>query len=375
MNLLKQKEGFDKTDRYFMAIALSEAKKGLGRTAPNPCVGAVIVRNGEEVSRGYHKKAGTPHAEVHALNGAGDKACGATAYVTLEPCNHTGRTPPCSHALAAAGIKRVVVGMTDPNPLVSGSGNQYLIDHGIEVITGVLEDECRELNLPFIKHITTGTPFVIMKAGMSLDGKLSYQKGVPGKMTGAESLARLHMLRDSVDAILIGRGTLLADNPSLTTRASTGGRDPVRVVLDSSLQISPDSKILHLDSEAKTMLICAKQADSQKVKMLSSLKNVQVHRVKQQQGGGLDLESILHLLGKTGICSLLVEGGAEVHTSFLKHGLVDRVMLFMAPLFAGTSGTGLLCDFIVSNRQAAPMLHNVIYTPLGDDILIQGDIA
>ena len=375
MNLLKQKEGFDKIDRHFMAIALREAKKGLGRTAPNPCVGAVIVRNGDEISRGYHKKAGTPHAEVHALNRAGNKARGATAYVTLEPCNHTGRTPPCSHALAAAGIKRVVVGLTDPNPQVSGSGNQYLCDQGIEVVTGVLEDECQELNLPFIKHITTGTPFVVMKAGMSLDGKLSYQKGVPGKMTGKKSLAKLHNLRDSFDAILVGRGTLLADNPSLTTRTSTGGRDPVRVVLDSSLQIPLDSKILQLDSKAQTILICTKQADPQKVKMLSELKNVQVHTVKQQQDGGLDLESLLHFLGKTGICSLLVEGGAEVHTSFLKHGLVDRVMLFMAPLFAGTSGTGLLCDFSVSDRQAAPMLHNVIYTPLGDDILIQGDIG
>lgn len=375
MKLPKQKEILESRDREFMALALTEAKKGVGRTAPNPCVGAVIVRDGQEISRGYHKKAGTPHAEIHALERAGESARGATIYVTLEPCNHTGRTPPCSHALAVAGIKRVVVGMTDPNPLVSGSGNQYLREQGIEVLTGVLEKECLELNLPFIKHITTGTPFVVMKAGMSLDGKLSYQKGIPGKMTGKESLAKLHILRDSFDAILVGRGTLIADNPSLTTRTSEGGKDPVRVILDSSLQIPLDSKILHLDSKAQTIVICAKTADPGKVKLLSDLRNVQVHTVPQQQDGGLDLESLLQFLGKIGICSLLVEGGAKIHTSFLKSGLVDRVMLFMAPLFAGTSGIGLLNDFSVSDRHTAPMLCNVEYTPLGDDILIQGDIV
>ena len=375
MKLPKQKEILESRDREFMALALQEAKKGVGRTAPNPCVGAVIVRDGQEISRGYHKKAGTPHAEIHALERAGESARGATIYVTLEPCNHTGRTPPCSHALAAAGIKRVVVGMTDPNPLVSGSGNQYLREQGIEVLTGVLEKECLELNLPFIKHITTGTPFVVMKAGMSLDGKLSYQKGIPGKMTGKESLAKLHILRDSFDAILVGRGTLIADNPSLTTRTPEGGRDPVRVILDSSLQIPLDSKILHLDSKAQTIVICAKTAEPGKVKLLSDLMNVQVHTVPQQQDGGLDLESLLQFLGKLGICSLLIEGGAKIHTSFLKRGLVDRVMLFMAPLFAGTSGIGLLNNFSVSDRQTAPMLCNVNYTPLGDDILIQGDIV
>jgi diaminohydroxyphosphoribosylaminopyrimidine deaminase/5-amino-6-(5-phosphoribosylamino)uracil reductase len=374
MNPLRTKVGFNKTDKEFMDLALTEAKKGLGRTAPNPCVGAVIVRDGQEISRGYHKKAGTPHAEIHALKKAGGNARGATIYVTLEPCNHTGRTPPCSHALVAAGIKRVVVGMTDPNPLVSGSGNQYLRDHGIEVVSGVLEKECVQLNLPFIKHITTGTPFVVMKAGISLDGKISYQKGIPGQITGKESLAKLHVLRDSFDAILVGRGTLLADDPSLTTRIPAGGRDPVRVILDSSLQIPLDSRVLHLDSRAQTIIVCAKQADRKKVKLLSGLKNVQVHSVARRQDGGLDLESILQFLGKLGVCSLLVEGGAEIHASFLKCGLVDRVMLFMAPLFAGTDGTGLLSNYSVSARQTAPMLHNVSYTPLGDDILIQGDV-
>lgn len=375
MSLPEGDHSLRSSDIKFMALALEEAKKGVGRTAPNPCVGAVIVRDGKEISRGYHQKAGGPHAEIHALQNAGDKARGATMYVTLEPCNHTGRTPPCSHAVARAGIKRVVVGMTDPNPLVSGSGNSYLQDRGVEVLSGILEDECRELNLPFLKHITSGTPFVIMKAGMSLDGKLSYQKGVPGKMTGKESHAKLHSLRNSFDAILVGRKTLLADDPSLTTRLPEGGRDPVRVILDSSLQIPLDAKILHLESKAPTYLLCTNTADPAKIKRLSAMENVQVHVAEQQEGGGVHLKSCLRFLGEQGICSLLVEGGARIHTSFIRQGLVDRVMLFVAPLFAGSAGSSLLEDFSVSNRDTAPALRNVSYTPLGDDILIQGDLS
>lgn len=362
-------------DKSFMEIALAEARKGIGRTSPNPCVGAVVVRDGKEVSRGYHKKAGTPHAEIHALNGAGDRARGATMYVTLEPCNHTGRTPPCSHAVVSAGIKRVVVGMTDPNPLVSGSGINYLQDHGVAVVSGVLEQDCRELNLPFLKHITTGMPFVIMKAGISLDGKLSYQNGVPGKMTGQESLRKVHELRNSVDAILIGSGTQLADNPSLTTRLDDDGKDPLRVILDSSLRISPDAKILHLQSQASTLIICSEGADPNKVELLSLKDNVEVHQLEQDRNRRISLQALLHFLGKQGVCSLLVEGGSEIHSSFLRQGMVDRVMLFVAPLFAGSSGNSLFTNFAVAERGAAPMLQNVQYTRCGDDLLVQGDLG
>ncbi len=358
-----------------MELALSEARKGVGRTSPNPCVGAVIVSGDQEISRGYHKKAGTPHAEIHALTKAGVKAQGTTMYVTLEPCNHTGRTPPCSHAVVKAGIKRVVVGMTDPNPLVSGTGNDYLRDHGVEVVSGVLENKCRELNLPFLKYITTGMPFVIMKAGLSLDGKLSYQKGIPGKMTGQESLLKLHELRDTVDAILIGSGTQLADNPSLTTRLRDDGKDPLRIVLDSSLRIASDAKILHLESQASTYIVCSKAADSEKVTLLSRMDNIQVQVLEQDQDGRISLEALLHFLGKLGICSLLVEGGSEIHSSFLRQGMVDRVMLFVAPLFAGSAGNSLLTDFSVTEREDAPMLQNVQYIPCGADLLVQGDLC
>ena len=372
--MLPTEEAHPERDIRFMRLALREAKKGIGRTSPNPCVGAVIVQGDTEISRGYHKKAGTPHAEIHALRKAGVKASGATMYVTLEPCNHTGLTPPCSHAVAAAGIKRLVVGMEDPNPLVSGSGINYLQERGVAILSGVLEKECVELNRPFLKHISTGRPFVVMKAGMSLDGKLSYQEGKPGRMTGEKSLHKLHGLRNSLDAILIGRGTVIADNPSLTTRLGKRGRDPIRVILDSRLQLSSESKILHLDSSAPTLIFCSSSADVDKRAFLTKLGGVRVQTVATDKDGGLDLDEVLNCLGKLGVCSLLVEGGAAVHSSFLRKGLVDRVMLFVAPLFAGSAGTPLLSEFFVTGREQAPQLKDVRYKRCGDDLLIQGDL-
>jgi diaminohydroxyphosphoribosylaminopyrimidine deaminase/5-amino-6-(5-phosphoribosylamino)uracil reductase len=369
----KPENDFSESDIYHMHLALDQAKKGLGRTSPNPCVGAVIVKDDKIISRGYHKKAGGPHAEINALQKAGDKAAGATIYVTLEPCNHTGRTPPCSHAVVAAGIKRVVVGMKDPNPLVNGGGNAYLIEHGLEVLSCVLEKECIEINRPFIKHIRTGRPFIVMKAGMSLDGKLSYQDGVPGNITGEKSHRHLHSLRNTLDAILIGSGTVIADNPSLTTRFVKDGRDPLRVILDSSLRLSLESKILHLESSAPTIIFCSTSTDKKKQELFSKMNGVLVQTVSHKAGEGLNLDEILMYLGKMGICSLLVEGGAAIHSSFLKNALVDRVMLFVAPLFAGTTGTGLLRDFPVKGRDQALKLKNMVYKQYGDDILIQGD--
>ncbi len=363
------------TDLRFMRLALREARKGLGRTSPNPCVGAVVVQDDSVVSRGYHKKAGTPHAEIHALRKAGGQASGATIYVTLEPCSHTGRTPPCCQAVAAAGIKRVVVGMEDPNPLVRGRGNTYLQDHGIEVLSSVLEQECRELNLPFIKHITSGMPFVVMKAGMSLDGKISYQLGQPGWMTGKNSSKKVHELRNHFDAILVGRGTIVVDDPSLTTRLpGKRGRDPVRVILDSRLQLSLTSKILLLASPAPTLVFCSHSADEEKKDELRSMENVLICGVNCDADGGLNLVEVLAELGRMGICSLLVEGGAAVHGSFLRQGLVDRVFLFMAPLFAGSNGTPLVSGFSVGERAEALTLRDVRYSRCGDDMLIQGDL-
>jgi len=360
-------------DIEYMLEALKEARKGEGRTAPNPCVGAVIVQDGKIIARGYHKKAGTPHAEVHALAAAGAAALGACMYVTLEPCSHTGKTPPCSHAVVEAGIKRVVVGMIDPNPLVAGQGIKYLQANGVEVVTGILEKQCRDINLPFLKHISSGIPFITMKAGISLDGKLCYQKGISGKMTGAASKLEVHAMRNSIDAILIGSGTALVDDPSLTTRLPEEGRDPLRVILDSTLRIPASAKFFHLHSQAATIIYCSKSSSAQKRKRLSAIAGVTVETIKEHRDGGLDLVDVLQRLGKRGVCSVLVEGGANIHSSFLKQGLVDKVVLFIAPVFAGSKGIALLENFSVSDRTNAPELYNVTYSQCGDDLVVRGD--
>lgn len=361
------------TDIAFMRQALREAKKGLGRTSPNPCVGAVIVNNGQVVGKGYHKKAGTPHAEVHALRDAGEKARGATLYVTLEPCSHTGRTPPCCHAVAAAGISRVVVGMTDPNPLVDGSGNSYLRQHGIEVVAGVLEQDCQAINRPFIKYITTGLPLVVMKAGVSLDGKLNYRRGESGWITGSRSVQMVHRLRDGHDAIMVGRSTAAIDNPSLNTRlGKRKGRDPVRVILDSHLALDPDSRPFSVQSTAPAWVFCATDADQRKIFRLREI-GVEVFAV-QSTGSGLDLREVLTILGSRQITSVLVEGGAEVHGALLRERLYDFAYLFIAPLFAGEEGVSLVSGYRADNKVAAVSLVQPTSTRLGDDILVSGQI-
>ena len=359
------------SDIHFMRLALEEAKKGIGRTSPNPCVGAVIVKDGTIVSRGYHEKAGTPHAEVHALAAAGPAAAGATLYVTLEPCCHTGKTPPCAHAVAAAGIRRVVVGMVDPNPLVDGGGNRYLADYGIEVESGVLEDECRTLNEPFIKRILTGTPLVLLKAGVSLDGRLSYTKGKSGWITGPESAQRVHMLRDSYDAILVGSGTVNIDDPSLTTRCSDKkGRDPVRVILDTHLSTSPEAKVYSSQSPAPALVFCSEKAAQLRGNLLRK-NGVEIIRCGCDGSGRIMLSEVLSLLAEKGINSVLVEGGGTVHGAFLQEKLADKDMLFFGPLFAGSGGCSLTQELQITSREGRICLDQPCYTQLGDDLLVE----
>ena len=361
------------TDNLFMKVALREARKGLGRTSPNPCVGAVIVKNGKVIGKGYHKKAGTPHAEIHALRQVGKDAQGATLYVTLEPCSHTGRTPPCCEAVAASGIRRVVVGMVDPNPLVQGRGVQYLISRGIDVLSGILEFECREINQPFIKHITTSQPWVIMKAGMSLDGKITYQGRRTGAITGAESLAVVHQLRDRVDAIMVGVGTVKADDPSLTTRLTFGktGKDPIRVVVDSRLSISENAVVVNQASAAPTWIFCGDEVDSEKVLRLEG-KGTIVFKSACDGKNGVDLHKVLRLLGERGVTSLLVEGGAKIHGAMLRQQLYDYANLFIAPLFVGDSGLPVLTGYGCTDRDMAFKLVDVRYKRLGRDLMVTG---
>ncbi len=366
----------DEWDLRCMRLALKEARKGLGRTSPNPCVGAVVVREQEIIATGYHKKAGTPHAEIHALHKAGALACGATLFVTLEPCNHTGRTPPCTRAIIASGIRRVVVGMNDPNPLVKGGGNQYLQSQGIEVVSGVLEDECRALNRPFIKYITQGLPWVIMKAGMSLDGRISYQSGQRGGMTSADSLRKLHCLRDQVDAILVGKNTVIIDDPALTTRLSQKrGKDPVRVVLDTHLHIPTTVKLLHQTSSAPTLIFCGTEVSAECVARFSNADKVVVHQVACGPDGRVDLRQVLKTLASQGINTVLVEGGAAIHGAFLQQQLVDQVNVFIAPLFAGSSGTAVITGLDIANAENTIRLDDVCYHRLGQDRMVDGIVV
>ena len=359
-------------DLVFMRMALREARRGLGRTSPNPAVGSVVVQDGRVIGSGYHKKAGTPHAEVHALREAGENARGATIYVTLEPCNHTGRTPPCTRAILASGISRVVVGMIDPNPLVAGSGCAFLQSSGIEVRTGVLAEACRELNYPFIKHITTGLPWVIMKAGCSLDGRIAAASGQSGWITCAKSRAEVHRLRNRVDAILIGAGTALADDPSLTTRLQgKKGKDPLRVVLDGRLRLAPGARMLRQPSPAPSWIFCSHQADPDKAMALEKA-GAKIIRVDSGQDGYLDLRQVLRFLGAAQINSLLVEGGSQVHGSFLRAGLVDQVCLFLAPLFLGGDAVPVIDSLGLAGVQEAKRFVTRRIRRFADDVLIDG---
>lgn len=358
-------------DEYYMGIAILEAKKGEGRTSPNPCVGAVIVKNGLIISKGYHKKSGTPHAEVNAINKADESLVGSTIYVTLEPCNHTGKTPPCTEMILENGISRVVVGMTDPNPLVDGSGVAFLKKNGIDVVTGVLLNECEEIIRPFTKYISTGMPWTIMKGGISLDGKINYIKGKRGWITGRESVVEVHKIRDKVDAILVGAETVRVDNPSLTTRnLDSKGKDPIRVIIDTHLRLPLSSNVFNIESEAPAWVFCSKAAS---VVKMSALKNIGVELVTVKgNSDGVDLAQVLKTLGKADICSVLVEGGSRLHGSFLKARLFDSARLFYAPLFAGDDGVSLVTGYSSEDRTSATRLIDVNYKRLGEDMMVSG---
>jgi len=362
-------------DIKYMRLAIDEAKKGLGRTSPNPAVGAVIVKNDRVIGKGYHEKAGLPHAEINALGNAAEDVAGSTIYVTLEPCNHTGKTPPCTHAIVRAGIKRVVVGMVDPNPLVSGAGIRFLEGKGLDVSSGILADECEALNYPFVKFITTGLPWVVMKAGMSLDGRLNYAREERGWITGEKSLAYTHVLRNRFDAIMVGAETVRIDNPSLTTRLGDGtGRDPLRIVVNAQLSLSPELKIFSIKSSAPTWIFHADTVNERRVAEFSALANVRLMPVSSLPDGHLDLREVMQTLGRENICSVLVEGGAKLHGAMLSARLYDYAYLFQAPIFAGDDGVCLCSGLQVRDKSSAPGLACARYEQLGNDQLIQGRV-
>ena len=358
-----------------MRQALELARQGVGRTAPNPAVGSVVVVDGQVVGRGFHPQAGQPHAEIFALRDAGDLCKGADIYVTLEPCSHQGKTGPCCEAIIAAQISRVFVGVEDPNPLVSGRGLERLRSAGIEVTVGVCAQECRHLLAPFVKHITTGKPLVILKAGLTLDGFLATSTGDSQWITNEKSRQHVHHVRDRVDAIMVGVGTVLQDDPRLTTRLSHAGRDPIRIVVDSQLRIPLDATILHLDSSAKTFIATTGLASHDKIGQLKENPTVEV-LVLPCDDNQVDLESLLIKLGEKNIQSVLVEGGAILNRSLFVKKLIDRVMIYLAPkLIGGNDAKGLFAGKGVTKLSEALELKEVRTQNFGDDILFEGEVV
>jgi diaminohydroxyphosphoribosylaminopyrimidine deaminase/5-amino-6-(5-phosphoribosylamino)uracil reductase len=356
-----------------MLQAIELARQAEGRTSPNPPVGALLVRDGQVVGQGFHPKAGEPHAEIFALRDAGEQASGADLYVTLEPCCHHGRTGPCTEALIKAGVQRVFVGTCDPNPDVAGRGLIQLREAGIPVECGLLEDQCRRLIAPFSKHVTTGLPFVILKTAMTLDGQIATRTGDSQWISGAESRTSVHRLRDRVDAIMVGSGTVLADNPRLTTRLPEGGgHNPARIIVDGGLVTPLDAEV-YTESSTQRILITTAGVDDQKINTFRShgVEVIEVTRVK----GCLDLAGAMDALGALGVQTILLEGGSGLNGAMMRAGLVDRVMIFIGPmLFGGDDGHGIFSGPGVERLQDAFQIKDVRVSCLGPDVLVEGEI-
>ncbi len=391
------------SDEKYMQLALQYAAFAKGRTSPNPLVGAVIVKDGRIVGTGWHRKAGTPHAEIHALNMAGELAKGATIYVTLEPCAHQGRTGPCAEALVKAGISRAVVATLDPNPKVSGKGIDILRKAGIDVTVGVCEGEAKRLMEVFLKWIVTGRPFTVWKTAMSLDGKIATSGGESQWITGDEARACGHRLRDEYDAIMVGIGTVLADNPSLTTRLNEGiqkpladgrwvaaaladrnispsGHCPVRIIVDSLARTPLDSRII-TDGKSPVIIAVAPAAPAERIAALRKA-GAEVLMVpadpsvpEEETAAKVNLTRLMEMLGdkNRGITSVLVEGGGTLAFSLLKAGLMDKVHAFVAPmLIGGQEAKGALGGSGFKSLGDAPVLKEVTTEMVGKDIHITG---
>ena len=367
-------------DHIYMKRALSLAARGKGKTNPNPMVGAVIVSQGHVVGEAYHRQAGQPHAEVLALHRAGPRARGGVLYVTLEPCCHSHkRTPPCVPLLIQSGLTRVCVAMADPNPQVSGQGIHMLKRGGLQVSIGVLEDEAQQLNVVYRHWIRTGRPFVIVKGAMTLDGKIATRTGQSKWITGDQARQDVHRVRSQVDVVMVGIGTVLADNPELSARGSKWstkartGRQPVRVVLDSQLRIPFKSKILQWIHEQPTIVCTTVQASPKKIQTLRA-QDVQVW-VLPQKKGRVSLKASLAQLGKEGMSSVLLEGGSTLNASALHEGLVNQVRLYVAPLLmGGQDARSLIGGVSPKTLKQAWRLVNPEFKKIGQDWLLTANI-
>lgn len=358
-------------DVQYMQQALELARGGLGFVSPNPLVGCVLVKDGAVVGRGYHQRFGGPHAEVHALHEAGPQARGAVLYVNLEPCSHMGKTPPCADAVIQAGISRVVVALRDPNPLVAGTGLARLAAAGIVVTVGVCEAAAYKLNEAFIKFITTRRPFVTLKSAITLDGKIATRTGASRWITGELARQEGHRLRHAADAILVGIGTVLQDDPQLTTRLpDQQGANPLRVIVDSTLRVPRQAQVTDVTSDRCTLIVTTARAPVAYSEALRA-RGVEVVYLPAYDDGRVDLEALLRYLGERGVASVLVEGGATLSATLLRRRLIDKVLLFVAPKIIGGDGVSVVGPCGVETMDQVINLRDVVSQRLGNDVLLE----
>ena len=358
------------SDADYMARALAVAERGRGTTSPNPIVGALIVDDeGVVVGRGAHLVAGGPHAEVLALADAGERARGATLYCTLEPCSHTGRTGPCAPKVVAAGIRRAVIAMGDPNPLVSGRGIELLRSHGVEVAVGILEAHARRQNAPFLTRMGRGRPHVTMKVALSADGMVALAGGHATRLTGDVANRRIHRDRAEVDAIAIGSGTLLNDDPLLTARIAYRRRPFIRVIFDRRLRTPPAARVLSTLESGPVIIVTDPDASASQ-EPLVALTRVGASVEAISLDGSTFEDAALRRLTQIGVSSVILEGGPTTHSAFWDRGLVDRVQMYVVPRSIGPDGLG----WWASADQVVAQLEDVRRTRLGADMLIEGDV-
>lgn len=350
--------------KKYMEIALELAEKGRGSVSPNPLVGCVIVKRGKIVGKGFHRKFGEEHAEINAIRAAGKKANNATMYVNLEPCSHWGKTPPCTEKIVEAGIREVIVGMEDPNPLVDGY--KELKFRGLKTKIGILREESRKLNEAYVKFMKTKSPFVIIKLAMSLDGKIATSTGDSKYITSIEARKLVHQIRNEVDAVMVGINTVMRDDPQLDSRL-VSGKNPVKIIVDSTLKIPEKAKLFR--EPGKVIIATTKNASKGKIDKLHQ-KGVTVLVLKPKKGL-VDLKELMKELGKAEISSVMIEGGAELSGSAIKEGIVDKLMIFTAPKLIG-NGKGPIKNLGIKNVSKAIVLKEISGRKVGRDFLVEG---
>ncbi|MFQ5864445.1 MAG: bifunctional diaminohydroxyphosphoribosylaminopyrimidine deaminase/5-amino-6-(5-phosphoribosylamino)uracil reductase RibD [bacterium] len=357
------------TDEELIKKTLKLAEKGRGQVSPNPMVGAFFLKDNEIVGQGFHQVYGGEHAEIIALNQGGDRVEGSTLYVNLEPCSHSGKQPPCVDRILESGIKRVVIGTQDPNPLVNGKGIELLRNSGIDVRVGVLENECRALNEAYFKHVVTGLPLTTLKIAQTLDGKIATNAGNSQWITSKQARRYVHKMRSKHDAVLVGIGTVLSDDPNLTVRL-VKGVNPKRVVLDSNLRISLNARLLSGPLAYKTIIATTLNASWEKIKSIEE-RGATVWVIESNSEGRVDLATLWKKLGQEGIASVLVEGGSQVFSACLKSKLVDKIAVFIAPKILG-DGLSAVQHLEIESLDHSINLIDFRKEQIGDDVLLSG---